>query len=103
MALSFYRFCEFVFVNLGRDLHVREGTLERKEMYTHGCASLGFQYELIGNGSLIRLMRIALAVVDSGLDHPLLIEGRETCRFIEQLMNILICAIGFHLQIYNED
>lgn len=94
-----YRLCKLVLVDLRRYLHVGEGSLEREEVYAHGCASLGLQNELIGNGTFVRLVRIPLAIVDARLHHPLLIEGREASGLIEQLVHILICAIRLHLQI----
>jgi len=91
-----------VFVYLGGNFHIGERTLERKEMYAHGRAGLGLQDQLIGDGTLVRLVRIALAVVDAGLHHPLLVEGREASRLVEKLVHILVRSIGFHLKIWKK-
>jgi len=88
-----------MFVYLRGNFHIRERTLQRKEMYAHGRAGLGLEDQLIGDGPLVGLMRIALAVVDARLHHPLLIEGREAGRLIKELVHVLVCAVGFHLEV----
>lgn len=72
-----------MFVYLSRHLHVGERALQGEKVYAHGCACLCLQDQLVGDGALVRLVRITLAVVDTGLHHPLLVEGRETSCFVE--------------------
>lgn len=56
---------------------------------------------LIGYLTVVDCVRIALRIIDSGFDNPLMIKSRETRRLIEQFVNVFIGAVRFHLQIWN--
>lgn len=111
-------------VNLRVDLHVRKRALQAEEVNGQRRAGLGFQNQLsrivtrhqilasvryccrahqldylIGDLSIVDCMRIALRVVDACLHHPLVIEGGEARRLVEQLVHVLIGAVRFQLQI----
>ena len=51
--------------------------------------------------ALRALRRIPLAIVNPRFDDPLIVECGETSCLVKYLVNELICAVGFHLEIYN--
>lgn len=54
---------------------------------------------LIRDLTLVDRVRIALRVVDARLDDPLVIEGGEARRLVEQLVHVLVGAVRLQLQI----
>lgn len=54
---------------------------------------LAFEDELKGKGALAREVRVALRVVDAGLQHPRLVKNGEARRFIVQTSDEVISAV----------
>lgn len=102
-----YRVCEVVLVDLGHHFGVRERSLENEEVNRKRRGGRGrrfrLQDQLICQLSLVRLMRIALAVIYARLYHKLVVERRKACRLVVELLNILVGAIGLHLQVIEND
>lgn len=61
------------------------------------CGRFRLEYQLVGQLAFDALRRIALIVVDSALDHPVVVEDREATGLIEKSLYVLVGAVRFEL------
>lgn len=53
--------------------------------------------------AVVGLVRVPLAVVDARLHRKLVVKCREPGRLVEQLLYVLVRAVGLHLQVREND
>lgn len=66
------------------------------------CAYLAFEDELEGEGALAGQVGIALRVVNTGLQHPRLVENSEARCFIVQTSDEVISAVRPELHLWKD-
>lgn len=66
------------------------------------CLYLAFKYELEGKGALAWEVWVALGVIDTGLQHPGLVENSKTWRLVVQASDEVVGAIRPELHLWEE-
>ena len=60
---------------------------------------LRLEHKLIGEGAIRAVHGVLLVVIHPRLHHPLVAEGAEATRLVEQLADVVVCAIRPQLQV----
>ena len=72
------------------------------DLELHGAGGqLGLEDQLVGEGAVGAVDGVLLVVVDPRLHDPLVTEGAEAARLVEQLADVVVGAVRPQLQVWN--
>ena len=86
-----------------RGIHVGVGVraLDRDVLQLHRRRrQLRLEHELVGEGTIRAVYGMLLVVVHPRFHHPLVAEGAEATCLVEQLADVVVCAIRPQLQVW---
>ena len=85
------------------DSHLSVGPLQCEEVQADGRVDPALEDELVRHAAADGVRRVLHVAVDARLDHPLVVERRESTRLVKQLRDEIVSPVRLQLKIWNKD